>query len=421
MPVFALVDCNNFYASCERVFNPALEGKPILVLSNNDGCIIARSNEVKTLGIPMGGPFYKWRDFCEKNGVFVFSSNYALYGDMSYRVMATLKDFCPTLEIYSIDEAFLDLESFQGKDIIAHAALIRKKVKMWTGMPVSIGMGPTKTLAKIANYLAKKTTSTGVFDLSDEVLREKYLADCPVSSVWGIGRRISRKLENMKIHSAKDLRDADLKIMRRNFSVVVEKTIRELRGVSCLPLEDVQPRKQIMSSRSFNRAVTVLSELEEAVSHYTAKACIKLRAQRSLANGVYVYIHTSLFNEKQPSYGNGASLSFAEPLDDSTQIISVALHCLRSIYKSGYRYSKAGIMLLDVVPNTLKQFDLLSFDDNGKSDRIMKMLDGINKKLGKGSIFICAEGIERPWHMKSGHRSPRYTTQWSELPTVFCK
>jgi DNA polymerase V len=420
MPIFALVDCNNFYASCERVFNPSLEEKPIVVLSNNDGCVIARSNEAKIIGIPMGAAFFKWRVFCQKNQVHVFSSNYALYGDMSYRVMNTLEQFCPTLEVYSIDEAFLDLDGFKEQDLMVYSIHLRKKVRMWTGIPVSIGIAPTKTLAKIANHIAKKRTSEGVFSLLNEDARDAILTEFPLKDVWGIGNKISVKMKELNIHTAKDLRDADHKLIRKKFGVVVERIIQELKGISCLPLESVQPRKQIMSSRSFGSPVTKLEELEEAISHYTAKACIKLRKQKSVAQGIHVFIHTSLFNESQPRYGNSTSSHFLETTSDSRKIIRSAIECLRNIYKPGYRYQKAGIMLMDLSKNTIKQFDILTSSRLQKDDLVMNTLDLINAKLGKESIFICAEGTHREWQIRSDRRSPRYTTQWKELPIVIC-
>lgn len=420
MSIFALVDCNNFYASCERVFNPALEKKPIVVLSNNDGCIIARSEEAKKLKIPMGAPFFEWQHFFKKNHVYVYSSNYALYGDMSSRVMRSLEQFCPTLEVYSIDEAFLEFDDFKKQDLHAYASLIKQKIKCWTGIPVSIGIAPTKTLAKIANHIAKKQTTMGVCDLIDEEQINKILGELPVADVWGIGRKLSQKMRDIHIHTAKDLRDADSTMMRKKFSVVVEKIICELRGISCLPLESIQTKQQIMSSRSFGNPVIALSDLEEAVSHYAAIACMKLRKQKSLANGIHVFIQTNLFNQNQRGYGKSVSINFAEPTDDSRKIIRAALQCLHRIYKSGYRYQKAGIMLLDLLPNTVKQFDLLAAPSSLNNKPVMKILDTINSKFGKNSIFICAEGIDRQWQARAERMSPRYTTQWKELPNVFC-
>lgn len=415
--MFALVDCNNFYASCERAFNPALDKKPLVVLSNNDGCIIARSNEAKKLGIPMGAPFYQWRQCCEENGVQVFSSNYALYADMSQRVMTILKSFCPSIEVYSIDEAFLVIDQFAGNDMIAYATEIRNTIKAHTGLPVSIGISTTKTLAKIANHIAKKHTVTGVCDLSSLASQEKVLQDFPIGDVWGIGRQLKKKLEPFQIHTAKDLRDADLKLLRRNFSVVVEKIIRELRNVSCIPLEAIQPRKQIISSRSFGRTVTSLNDLEEAVSTYTAIACLKLRNQKSHARGIYVFLQTNIFKQKDPRYAMGASCLLPIATTHTNDMIRIAKKCLREIYQPGFKYHKAGIMLLDISPQTIKQHDIFVSGDQ-KKDTLTNMVDQINQKLGKNKLFYCAEGIHKPWQIKSCLRSPRYTTRWDELVVV---
>jgi len=422
MSIFALIDCNNFYVSCERVFNPKLEKKPVVVLSNNDGCVIARSNEAKKLGIPMGAPYYQWKYFCQKNHVYVFSSNYALYGDMSHRVMTILESFCPEIEIYSIDESFISLDQFKERDLFSYAKEIKQAIKMYTGIPVSIGIASTKTLSKIANHIAKKHSIEGVFSLTDVEIYEKILEKFPVEDIWGIGRQYSKKLKSYGIETAKHLRDADLKTLRRQFSVVVEKIIQELRGISCLPLENIiQPRKQIMSSRSFGRPVTDLAALEEALSHYTANACLKLRSQNSEANGIYVFLHTNLFNKNETQYGNGTSYRFPISSCDTSYIIHIAKICLRRIFKSGYRYQKVGVMLLDLSPKNIHQYDLLSIDENTRKKTLIKAIDRINETLGKNGLFFCAEGIERAWQVRAGMRSPRYTTQWNEIPRVNCK
>lgn len=420
MSIFALVDCNNFYASCERVFNPHLNGKAIVILSNNDGCIIARSNEAKKLGIPMGAPFHEWKKLCDKKLLYAFSSNYALYGDMSNRVMTSLKQFCPTLEIYSIDEAFLSFDEANKTNLVTDTIEIRSKIKEWIGLPVSIGIAPTKTLAKIANHIAKKKTRSGVFDLRDPIMQEKILAEFPIANIWGIGRRLAKKLNDLNIHSARDLRDANLKMIRMHFSVVVERIVEELRGVACIPLEMIQPRKQIMSSRSFGKLITKINELEEAVSHYTAIACQKLRKQNSLAGGISVFLHTNFYRSQDAQYGNSSNCRFTEPTCDSSFIISTAKKCLNKIYRPGFHYQKAGIMLLDLSSHTIKQYDLFAIRQN-KSEPLMRTLDCINEKLGKKALFIAAEGTQRNWKTRCARRSPRYTTQWDELMKVSCR
>ena len=416
MPVFALVDCNNFYASCERVFNPLLERKPVVVLSNNDGCIIARSNEAKKLGVPMGAPFYTWRALCDKKILYACSSNYALYGDMSRRVMTVLEYFSPEMEVYSIDEAFLRLESFHSQDIVKHATQIRKTVKQWVGMPVSIGIGPTKTLAKIANHIAKKKTREGVFDLRDPLVRERVLPYFPVQDIWGIGSNLTKKLHDLGIKTATDLRDSDLKRMHAAFSVTLARIIRELRGESCLPLEEVQAKKQIVSSRSFGKLLENLEDIEEGLSHFTAIACEKLRRQSSVAKGLYIFLHTNFFNKKEVGYGNGVTLHFPEPTNDTRYIIAMAKKGLGQIFRQGYRYQKAGAILLDLSQQSVKQFDL--FTNHNKNEFLMQTLDSVNKKMGKQTVFIGAEGTDRNWQAQCVLRSPRYTTHWDELAKV---
>ncbi len=420
MSIFALVDCNNFYASCERVFNPHLEGKAIVVLSNNDGCVVARSNEAKKLGVPMGAPFHEWRVLCDKKKLYAFSSNYALYGDMSHRVMSSLQYFCPEMEIYSIDEAFLSLDEYKNKDLLLYSTQIRKSIKKWTGIPVSIGIGPTKTLAKIANRVAKKNTAEGVFDISPLSIRKNILEQFPVEDIWGIGFRLAKRLKELNIQTALELRHANLKMIRTHFSVVMERTVEELRGISCIPLETIQPRKQIMSSRSFGKLVTDLNELEEALSHYAARACVKLRKQKSLTGGISIFLHTNHFRDNEPQYGNSTTYKFSEPTCDSSFIINAAKKCLGKIFRPGFRYQKTGIMLLDLSPQTIKQFDLF-LPRRNKSELLMQTLDSINENFGKDSLFIAAEGIQRSWKTRCQHMSRRYTTCWDELATVFAK
>jgi DNA polymerase V len=419
MPTYALIDCNNFFASCERVFNPKLENKPIVVLSNNDGCIVARSNEAKQLGIPMGAPYYQWKKLCDQYNVHVFSSNFELYGDMSDRVMASLEHFSTDIEIYSIDEAFLLLDGLTEKQLTQYATHIRHCIKQWTGLPVSIGIAPTKTLAKVANHIAKKQTKTGVFDLTRPAVQEVRLAQFPVQEIWGIGRKLTKRLNQLGIATAKELRDRDPHHMRQQFSVVMEKMVSELRGISCLPMEEVAARKQIISSRSFGRPVTALSDLEEAVSHYVAKACVRLRDQKSVAGEVYVFLHTNLFSATSMPYRNGGSSRLIVPTSDTRIISQEAKKCLATLFRPGYRYKKAGIMLLDLSPQSLTQQDLFTFTDN-RSELLMQTVDRINDETGKNSVFFCAEGMKRDWQMKCDKRSPRYTTRWSELVNVRC-
>jgi DNA polymerase V len=421
MTIFSLVDCNNFYVSCERAFNPTLEGRPVIVLSNNDGCVIARSNEAKALGISMGEPYFKCREQCEKNNIAVFSSNYELYGDMSQRVMSVLQEFCPEIEIYSIDEAFLSFSSFNHYDLTEYVKTIRAAVKSYTGIPVSIGLAPTKTLAKIANSIAKQNTSDGVFDLCPETIRASTLNQFPVEKIWGIGRRINARLAYFNIKTADDLRKMDAKLMRREFSVVMEKMIAELNGISCLPLEEVQPpKKQIMSSRSFSHPVISLTDLEEAVSTYTSRAAFKLREQKSIACGIHVFVETNFFRPDQKQYGNTYSYHFTLPTNDTRTLIKHAKTGLKKIFKPGFKYKKAGVMLLDIMPLDFEQFDILTAETNQKNQLVMNTLDKINARFGKQSLFVGAEGTVQNWQMKRKLMSPRCTTHWKELIKVKC-
>ncbi len=420
--VFALVDCNNFYASCERVFEPRLEGRPIVVLSNNDGCIVARSQESKTLGVPMGAPIHQVRGLLKRHDVAVYSSNYTLYGDMSARVMAILGGFAPHLEIYSIDEAFLGLDGNPRLDLDAYGRRIATTVRQWTGIPVSVGIGPTKTLAKIANRTAKRSAKAGgVLSLLHPANQDILLERTEVQDVWGVGRRWGKRLRRAGIVTARDLRDADTRWIRSRFNVVAERIVLELRGISCLDLEDMAPaRRQIMCTRSLGERVEDLPSLQSAVSHHVTRAAEKLRGQGSAARAVMVFIQTSPFADREPRYSNAVTMPLPQATQNTGELLHHALRGLRSIYRRGYRYQKTGIMLLDLqeeraTPPTL-------FGDGrepARSRLLMRAMDGLNRRLGRGSVRYAAEGFEGgPWVMKSRHRSPAYTTRWSDLPVV---
>jgi DNA polymerase V len=422
MTIFALVDCNNFYASCERAFNPQLEGKPIIVLSNNDGCVIARSNEAKKLGIQMGEPYFKCKDICRQYKISVFSSNYELYGDMSARVMILLGEACPEIEVYSIDEAFLLMTSYSNYDLNLFSLELRSQIKMCTGIPVSIGLGPTKTLAKIANNYAKKHTLDGVFNMCDQKIRYQILTQFAIADIWGVGRRIALRLKQFGINTAWDLKNADPKTMRREFSVVMEKMIFELNDISCIPLEEAPPpKKQIMSSRSFGRPVMTLNELEEAISSYASRACLKLRNQNSLACGVHVFIETNYFREDKKQYSNAINYPLIHPTSDTRIITTVAKHCIKKLFKANYEYKKVGIMLLDLIPESVTQLDLLQVENLKHKKSVMNIMDEINKKYGNNSFFLSAQGIEHRWKMQRNLISKRYTTHIHELAVVKCK
>ena len=416
MKIFALVDCNNFYASCERVFDPSLKKRAIVILSNNDGCIIARSNEAKALGIPMGAPFFQQKAIIKKHNVAVFSSNYQLYGDMSQRIMDTLRLHAPHMEIYSIDEAFLRLDPLQPHDLYEYCKTIRAKVLQWTGVPVSIGIGPTKVLAKVANHVAKK--QTGVFNICSQQAQDEILKTIDVGKIWGIARRWSERLNQIGINKASELRDASPTIIRKHLSVVGERILRELKGQACIDLESIQPRKTIMSSKSFGNLITNKRPIEEALANYTARACEKLREQNSRAQAVYVFIQTNGFRETGRQYNNGLTYTLTTPTSDTRLIIKAAKLCLSRIYKQGYRYKKTGVMLTGLIPTSLEQKQLFVDFNHHASDHLMDIVDRINKSYGPDTLFLGAQGVTQEWKMRCVLRSQRYTTQWDELVTV---
>ncbi len=416
----ALVDGNNFYVSCERVFNPKLEGRPVVVLSNNDGCAVARSAEVKALGVKMGTPWFQMKDLARQHGIVALSSNYALYADMSNRMMSVLANYSPDQEIYSIDECFLGLEGFSHCDLVTHAQSMRRQVRQWVGIPVCVGIAETKTLAKLANHSAKKSLAgeEGVCDFTrlPAAVRSRLFATIDVGEVWGIGPRLSRKLGDRGIRTVEDLRIADPKILRREFSVVVERTVTELNGIPCLSLEEVTPNKQqIQSSRSFGEYVHDLAPLKEAVATYIATAAEKLRHQGSLAGMVQVTIRTNPHKEA-PQYQRGLTIPLPEATDDTLRLTKAALWGLKRIYRQGYAYQKAGVALLDLTDKANRQLNL--FSPARDNTALMQVMDRINATWGRGTLRSAAEGIEKGWKMKRERMSPRFTTEWNQLPVV---
>ena len=417
--MFALVDCNNFYASCERLFQPQLRGKPIVVLSNNDGCIIARSNEAKALGIKMGEPFFKVKTLLEINDVAVFSANFSLYGDLSERVMNCLEYFCSDMEIYSIDEAFLNLTGFDQENLQAYAQEIRKTVFRWTGIPVCIGLAPTKTLAKLSNQVAKKARLTGVHIINDEN-RLQILENTEIADIWGIGRRISKKLQGFGISHASQLLDYPDQWYKTNFNIMLLRTIEELRGNISWDLEvEDQQKKSITCSRSFKTKITELPLIEEALSTFTAKAAEKLRHDKLYCGSISVFLRTSPFDEFQMQYSNSNDQSLTVASDLTTDLTRVALELLSGIYKPGLAYQKAGITLLDLQEARPFQADLFTDHDPAQGNKLMKALDKINQDYGKGTLRYLGQGLgKREWHMNREKLSPPYTRSWKHLPIV---
>ncbi len=421
MTCFALVDCNNFYASCEKLFRPDLKHTPVVVLSNNDGCVVARSKEVKLLGIKMGVPFFKLQDEVAQHGIVAFSSNYALYADISNRVMTTLEELAPKLEIYSIDEAFLDLTGVNHCcELTAFGQQIRQIIYQWIGISVGVGIAPTKTLAKLANHAAKTYPATqGVVDLTDSARQRRLMAITPVDEVWGVGRKLSQHLKAIGIDTALKLADVEPAWIKKQFNVVLERTVRELNGQSCLKLEDVTPvKKQIISSRSFGERITDKNIMAEAIGSYAARATEKLRQQNQFARSLTVFIRTNPFSDTEPYYSNSATYQFPIPTDDTRDMLEQAKVLLDMIWRQGYRYMKGGVMLNDFYDAGIYQPDL--FCDakiRVNSKPLMHVMDKINHS-GKGKVWFAGEGITKFWGMKREHLSPAYTTNWKELPIV---
>jgi DNA polymerase V len=424
-PLLALVDCNNFYVSCERVFRPDLIGKPVVVLSNNDGCIVARSQEVKDLGVKMGVPLFQVQHLVKQHNIQLFSSNYSLYADLSARVMSVLEEFAPNLEIYSIDEAFLDLTGVHPctKDPIAYGQRIRTTVLRSTGIPVCVGMGPTKTLAKLANFAAKKWRQTGgVLDLSDPIRREKLMRIVPVKEVWGIGSRFAARLNQLGIVTVWDLASQPADRIQEQFNIVVARTVMELNGIPCLELEEIAPdKKQIVCSRSFSRRLTEFGELSQALAEFCSRAAEKLRHQRSIAGHISVFIRTSPFNPQEPQYQRSAGLVLTSATQDTRVIISATNQMLKQIFRTGYNYQKCGVQLSQIQPETTPRqfdlFDLATHHSDGK--QLMKAVDRINRRFPK-AISVAATGFDKTWKAKAERISQRYTTDWRGLVRVKC-
>lgn len=412
---YYLVDCNNFFVSCEQVFNPKLLGKPVVVLSNNDGCIISRSQEAKDLGIPMGQAAFKIESLIKRHGIQVLSSNYSLYADMSARVMKTLAQLAADIEVYSIDEAFLFVP--RNDDYEAYGRHIRSVIKQHTGIPVSLGIGPTKTLAKVAGKFAKKQAD-GVFDITDRPVDE-YLERLPVGDVWGVGRRYNRMLQNYRIKTAKDLKYADDTWIRKKMTIVGLKTVQELRGTPCLDLVDQAPAKQTITiSRTFGKKVSSKAQVREAVASYMVRAAQKLRQEHEIASVVTVFVATSRYEEVD-RYFNVATVTLPVATDYTPTLLEAASVCLDAIFKQGYQYKKAGVLLQDLVAKEQRQLALFSAtQDSTKQQELMKSYDKITERFGRDAISYAAAGKKQTWRSKREKKSPHYTTSWHELLQV---
>ncbi|MGE4194184.1 MAG: Y-family DNA polymerase [Pseudodesulfovibrio sp.] len=418
---YALIDCNNFYASCERAFRPELVGRPVVVLSNNDGCVIARSAEAKELGIEMGTPYFKCRAMLERRGVAVFSSNYALYGDLSARVMQVLTRFCPSVEVYSIDEAFCDLTGVPG-GAEAYSRRLRATVLAWTGIPVSVGIGRTKTLAKLANRFAKKQPrSRGVFDLAASPDPDRVLRWTDIGDVWGIGPKHAKRLRAMGVANALQFRELDRDWVQKKMTVTGLHTLLELRGLPCIGFSaGPQDKKTIVSSRSFGHPVTLREDMLEAVSQYTTRAAEKLRRQRSVTSSIMVFLQTNSFRLGQPQYSNALSVPLVVATAHTPTLIRAARAGMERIFRDGYQYKKCGVMLAGLEPEQGRWLNLLALPPAHRpSDGpLMRTVDALNNRWGRDTVSFAASGIKRGWRMKREMRSPRYTTVWDELLTV---
>lgn len=421
MRSLALVDCNNFYVSCERVFDAGLCGRPVVVLSNNDGCVIARSEEAKALGIEMGAPAFRCEEIFGRHGVRVYSSNYALYADMSRRVRETLSRFALEIEAYSIDESFLRLEASSPAGLTDQTRRLRGTVRKWTGIPVSVGIGPTKTLAKLANRRAKRApVLRGVLSVHPGPALDRLLDDTEVEQVWGIGPARARRLRAQGIVTARQLRDAPEGWVRKHLGVMGQRIAWELGGVPCFPLEPVYPpRKNITCSRSFGRPVTELKELREALAVYVSRAAEKLRAQGSVCGSLEVFIQTSRYKSGAPFYGPSGTATLPVATAFTPSLVKQALSVLHRLYRPGHAYVKAGCTLGGLVPRGTAQLNLFEGEADGAAqEALMETVDALNRRLGKGAVFLAAAGIARPWQMRRRSVSPAYTTDWDELFTI---
>ncbi|MDI3258392.1 MAG: Y-family DNA polymerase [Sinobacteraceae bacterium] len=418
----ALVDVNNFYASCECVFDPRLRSRPLVVLSNNDGCVVARSAEAKALGIRMGEPWFQLE--ARLPHVQALSSNYTLYGDMSRRVMRVLGEMSPAVEVYSIDEAFLDLTGVSN--LHGHAHAIRTRIRQWLGLPVCVGIGSTKTRAKLANFIAKRRAEHGgVFDLEalSGTALDTLMAGIPVNEVWGIGGRLAQRLAPLEIRTVRDLRDADPATLRARFGVVVERTQRELRGTPCLSMEDVQPKRhQIMCSRSFGQEVDTFDELREAVLSHALRAADKLRAEDGQAHALGVFIQTNPFKPERPQYSRGVTVPLPHACDDRLELARAAVAGLQALYRPGFSYKKAGVMLMEIAAGATRQASLLEDPEAcARRERLNVAIDRIGSRFGRGALTLAGAGLrghDARWTMRRQRLTPAYTTCWTDLPVV---
>lgn len=414
--MYALVDCNNFYASCERVFKPSLIGQAIVVLSNNDGCVIARSQEAKDAGIPMGAPAFKFKKLFEEKKIHVFSSNYALYGDMSNRVMNILSGYAADVEIYSIDEAFLDLHDYDYLELEAYAREIKARVEKWTGIPVCIGLAPTKSLAKLANRIAKKygDHTGGVYAIDSDEKREKALNWVPVDDIWGIGRQHAKKLRSYDVKTGLDFVQRPDHWVRKELSVVGLRLKHDLMGIPSIEMEQWKPKKSISTTRTFESTTQDYEEIRERVATFTVSCAEKLRKQGSSCSALMVFIQTSRHQKHLPQYQNSLVIKLPYPTNSSIDLVKFATQALQNIYRKGYSYKKAGVVVLDLVDESLKQLSLFS-GENPKHAPLLKVMDALNAKYKDSTVKLACQDPKRTWKMKQEKLSPSYTTKLADI------
>ena len=417
--MYALVDCNNFYASCERVFRPNLNGKPVVILSNNDGCVIARSNEAKSLGIPMGAPAFKYKTIFKQHQINVFSSNYALYGDMSHRVMSLLKNYAPEVEIYSIDEAFLKLNGFKYFNLDEYANQIKEEVTQGTGIPVSVGVAPTKSLSKLANRIAKKypIKTKGVYVIDTDEKRIKALKWLSIEDVWGIGRQHAKRLKQFGICTAYDFTQQQDDWIKKQFSIVELRLKKDLSGEPILQLEEVKTKKSIATTRTFDSMYKDYDKIKERIITFTASCSEKLRQQQSNCNAVMIFLKTNSHRKDLPQYRMGIIVKTHFPTNSTIELTKFALTGFNKIFKAGYNYKKAGVVVMDLTPESNQQLNLFN-NSNPKHKKLMQTIDQLNQSIGHHKIRLAAQGVGRTWKMKQEKLSPCYTTRLSDIITI---
>ena len=420
--MFALVDCNNFYVSCERVFKPSLQGKPVAILSNNDGCVIARSDEVKALELPMGAPAFKYKSFFKQHKVEVFSSNYPLYGDMSSRVMRILEQFTPEVEVYSIDEAFLQFKGFDNYDLEAYGQAIRNRILKWTGIPTCVGIAPTKALSKVANKIARKfpKETAGVYVIDTEQKRLKALKWTPIEKVWGIGYALSKRLAEKQCKTAYDFIQLPDLWVRKSFSITQWKLKKDLEGVPKIEMEQIKNKRVIATTRSFETTLTELSDLKERISTFASSCAEKLRRQNSSCHVLVVFLRSNRFKTQSPQYRVSRMVSIPFPTNSSLVLSSSAVKAITSIYKKGIHYKKAGVILTGIVPTYNRQMQLFDHED-ARHQPLMSAIDHINKKYAAPKLKLANQDLARTWKMRQAHLSPQYTTNLNDIITVQCQ